>query len=496
MGMRKIKIKMAKRWIKKNRFALIVAVLLISSIFYFSDKTKESYETRNIVVREPAVAGSFYPGSNENLAGMIDSLLEQAELKDVSDIKGLVAPHAGYIFSGLTAAHGFKQLVGSDYETVILISPSHHVFVDGFTIANVTHYKTPFGLVELSPKVDDLRQEFLYSYTPTPKEHSLEVMLPFLQRVLGDFKIVPVVTGNVNPRDLASLLKKYVDGDTLIVASTDLSHYHPYAEANALDKVCTDSISSLNFEGMVSGCEACGKVPTLTLMYIANDLGWKSTLLDYRNSGDTAGDKGKVVGYTSIAFHEIHLTEGDKEFLVHLARDTLNSYLKDGKKPDIDEAELSDSLKKVQGCFVTLDSGGHLRGCIGHIIPQEELYKCVIDNAISAATKDRRFNPVDYDESKGLGVEVSVLTVPEKLSYDSPDDLLNKLRPMVDGVVVKSGWRQSTYLPQVWDAFPDKESFLSQLCLKGGSNGDCWKKENTEIYTYQAEVFHENEFKE
>jgi len=164
--------------------------------------------------------------------------------------------------------------------------------------------------------------------------------------------------------------------------------------------------------------------------------------------------------------------------------------VKDKKTVTI-KGNASEKLKKVQGCFVTLNKNGNLRGCIGHILPQEELYKCVIDNAVNAAVNDGRFNPVTEDEIKDIEVEVSVLTSPYKLEYNDSQELLEKLRPMVDGVVIKSGWHQSTYLPQVWEMFDSKEEFLSSLCVKGGASQGCWKDPNTEVLVYQAQVFSE-----
>lgn len=491
------RLKRMKKKLKRNYKPLFLILILIAFVFYFHYKPGKTEEIKEAVVREPFASGRYYPENEETLSSMIDEFFNAVPEQGIDGrVHGLVAPHAGYVASGLTAAYGFKTLADQDYETVIVIAPSHTTFIQGFSIADVTHYKTPLGLVELSPKVEGLKKEPLFISMPAAhtKEHSLEVELPFLQKTLKDFKLVPIVAGNIDPAALSKVLEKYVDDQTLIVASSDLSHYHPYEEANRLDKYCIDAIPSLDFNVM-GDCEACGIIPVLTLMYIAQDLGWKGKLLDYRNSGDTLGDKSRVVGYASIAFYEEGLSEEDKKLLLSLARETLDTYLKDGKKPEVDGSKLGENLKQVQGCFVTLDSDGQLRGCIGHIIPQEELYNCVIDNAVNAAVNDHRFNPVTYEESKGLGIEVSVLTVPKKLSYDSPEDLLNKLRPMVDGVVIKSGWSQSTYLPQVWDAFPNKESFLSSLCMKGGAGSDCWRSTATEVYTYQANVFHETEFK-
>jgi len=201
------------------------------------------------------------------------------------------------------------------------------------------------------------------------------------------------------------------------------------------------------------------------------------------------------VGYSSIVFFENKqndLSHNEKDYLLRLARQKLNS-IYDDKEINLDTKELTPNLEKVQGCFTTLNKNKNLRGCIGHILPQEELYKCVMDNIENAALNDRRFQPVIEDELDELEIEISVLSVPEKLEFSSPEDLLNKLRPMVDGVVLKSGFYQSTYLPQVWESFPSKELFLSSLCQKARLSHDCWKS-NIEVLTYQANVFDESEF--
>ena len=225
-------------------------------------------------------------------------------------------------------------------------------------------------------------------------------------------------------------------------------------------------------------------------------------MLYYANSGDITGDNSAVVGYSAIAFVEQHekdknnekkelLAKEEQKTLLKLARNTIETYLKTGKKPNVDETKLTPTLKKVQGCFTTLNKNHDLRGCIGHILPQEELYKCVMDNAISAAVSDPRFNQVGYNELKDIKIEISVLTVPKKLKFSSGEDLKNKLRPMIDGVVLKKGWHQSTYLPQVWEQLPNKEEFLSSLCVKGGMDSNCWQDTKTEVSTYQAFVFEE-----
>jgi AmmeMemoRadiSam system protein A len=223
---------------------------------------------------------------------------------------------------------------------------------------------------------------------------------------------------------------------------------------------------------------------------MAEDLGWRARVLDYRNSGDTAGDKKSVVGYTSIAFYS-GLNETEQAYLTSLARLTLTNVLNGGEKPKVDANSLPPKLREKSGCFVTLEKHGQLRGCIGHILPQELLYQCVIDNAVSAALYDGRFNPVSASELTEIHIEVSVLSNPKRLAHSGGSDLLNKLTPNIDGLVLRQGRRQSTYLPQVWEQIPDATDFLTSLCKKGGMSSNCWRDEKTVVEVYRAQVFTE-----
>lgn len=485
--------------VKKKTFVLAVLLIVgiaISVAFYlylpFQEITGMAVQEMKII-REPAVAGEFYSSDKNTLENSINSHLNLAKQGDVKNLKALVSPHAGYIYSGPVAAYGFDLLKNKNYKTIIILGPTHYVPFTGVSIANYSHYRTPLGLVKLSEKINELKKEsfFVSNNFIHRNEHSVEVQIPFLQVVLSDFEIIPIVVGNVDSEEIADILIKYIDDETLIIASSDLSHYYSYGEAVNKDKNCIHSIPNLDFLEMEK-CEACGKLPILILMNIAKKLDWKGKLLDYRNSGDTQGNKEKVVGYASIAFYEEELTNEEKEFLLSLAKDNLNSYLKDGKEVSVDESKLTTKLRKIQGCFVTLNKNYNLRGCIGHILPQEELYKCVIDNSINAALHDSRFNPVDYIELKDLEVEISVLSVPKELKFSSPQELLEKLVPLRDGIIIQYHGHQSTYLPQVWENFKSKEEFLGSLCDKGGSSYYCWKEPDVKIFTYYANVFDES----
>lgn len=453
--------------------------------------TSTTIESKPKVVRHSVIAGSWYPGEKNQLNSALDGYLSKAEINPVSNLHALIVPHAGYVYSAPVAAYAYKLLEGKQYDTIIVIGPDHHIGFNGAWIPDATHFETPLGLVELSPKVSELRKNKIFTDIPESRdqEHSVEIQLPFLQKTLKPgFKLIPIVAGRVKPEDLAAALKPLIDDRTLIVASSDLSHYHPYEEAKKLDAVCTTNAPEINIEAMNS-CDACGITPIMTLLYIARDLNWTGQLLDYRNSGDTAGDKSSVVGYMSVAYFE-GVNKEEQEFLLKLARRTLDEYYTTGStKPEI-KTELSPRLRQVQGCFVTLNKNNNLRGCIGHILPQKPLYECVIENALNAALHDPRFPAVKKEELKDIEIEVSVLTAPKKLDYSNSQDLLEKLTPMQDGVVLKYGLGGATYLPQVWEQMPDKEEFLSSLCRKSGNPMDCWTKK-PEISLYQAQVFKE-----
>ncbi|MGB9497367.1 MAG: AmmeMemoRadiSam system protein B [Dissulfuribacterales bacterium] len=477
-------------------FILAFVVGLPRESSYASDGTGQT-------IRPPAAAGRFYPDDPEELRKMVGTLLRDASGLDVKGtIRGLVSPHAGYIYSGIVAAAGYRQIAPST-RTVILIGPSHRFPLGGASIPSVTAYRTPLGDVRLSKLAFRLQKLPIFgSVTEAHKmEHSLEVQLPFLQVMLRAFEIVPILVNSADPKALAAALAPYIDNDTLIVASTDLSHYYPYERAVSLDRICTSAITGAEFSRMPL-CEACGKQAVMTLMHIAEIKNWDAKLIDYKNSGDTAGGRNNVVGYASIAF--VDRKEGskkmkesmsirDKKALLRLARSAIEAKLvKDVK---VERPEPSLILKENRGCFVTLHKYGQLRGCIGTIEPICPLAECVEKNAQNAAFRDPRFPCLGAEELPEIDIEVSILSVPERLRFRDGDDLKRQLRPNVHGVILSRGMHRSTFLPQVWEQLPDKEQFLEHLCLKGGMPANAWKDPATSVEVYQAEVFGEKDFK-
>lgn len=477
-------------------------------------------------VEEAAVAGLFYPGDAQELGATIDKLLAAAPTVPVGKLRGLVCPHAGYEYSGPTAAYGYKQLAGRSFTTVIVLAPSHYAEFRGAAVSTAAAHATPLGQIPVSPRAAELAQRPPFCAQPdctvqrppwarhSPKqapprgqetphtwEHSLEVQLPFLQKTLTDFRLVPVIVGRADAAQAAAALDPLVDDQTLIVASSDLSHYHPYDEAQQRDASCVRAICDLDVQWMDSE-EACGKGPILTLMHLARKKGWHTKLLDYRNSGDTSGDRSGVVGYTAIAFYEGEapgaadadarrgLQAEEQQFLLTLARQTLAAAVGQGGEPEVDAGQVPESLRSLGACFVTLTKSDQLRGCIGHIFACRPLYQAVIENATNAALNDPRFPPVKAAELDELDVEISVLTMPRRLAFASPEELLAKLRPGIDGVVFALRGRRATYLPQVWEHLADKERFLRELAKKARLSEDAWKDPAAAVLTYQVQAFH------
>ena len=260
---------------------------------------------RSLRVRSPAVAGIFYPGGASTLAANVDELLAHVESKPRGRPRALICPHAGYRYSGPMAAEAFAQLRGEAYDQVLLMGPSHRVAFRGVALADVDAFDTPLGQLTITSKLDVLARSRLFHFANAPheEEHAIEVELPFLQRTLGRFTLAPLIFGETDEEAVAQELSNWVSPSTLFVVSSDLSHYHTYDEAAELDRATIEAILRLDVEA-VSQADACGRAPLAALLQLAHWQKWQARLLGYQNSGDTAGDRMRVVGYTAIAFFD------------------------------------------------------------------------------------------------------------------------------------------------------------------------------------------------
>lgn len=435
-----------------------------------------------------------------------------ARLAVGESLRALIAPHAGYAYSGLTAAHAFRQVSEQSFQRVVVLGPSHFARFAGASLPACDAYATPLGEVPVAPLARSLAGQGPFvseprcpvqrppwgrpvpsgAATPDTWEHAIEVELPFLQQALGAVDLLPVIYGEVKPVEVAQRLDPLLDERTLLVVSTDLSHYHPYREARRLDQSCVDAICALDEERMAHE-EACGRGPVLTLLRLAKQRSWQARLLDLRNSGDTAGDRAQVVGYAAIAFFAGggRLAASDRVFLLGLARRGIEQACSGGASPEVSEAEVPPACRERRACFVTLHLNGRLRGCIGGLVASQPLFREVMRNARDAALRDTRFAPVTEDEVPQLRLEISVLSTPEPVVFANPVELLGKLRPGRDGVVLRIGSQQATFLPQVWRQLPDKVEFLRQLARKAGADPAAWRGPEARVQTYGVESFAE-----
>ncbi len=252
-------------------------------------------------IRRASVEGMFYPSSKKEAESMISGFLGNVpEIKIEGGLKALIVPHAGYIYSGPVAAYAYSLLnkLKNKNVKIILFGPSHHVYFNGVASDVNDYWETPLGQVKV------VKNDFLKSEAAHVNEHCLEVQLPFLQKTLKDFEILPLVAGDADPKAISSKIQKIIDNGTILVISSDLSHYNDYGMAVKIDKNTANAIENLDYEKMEMEGDACGKIPILAAIDIAKSLKWKCRLLQYKNSGDTAGDKSKVVGYASFALYK------------------------------------------------------------------------------------------------------------------------------------------------------------------------------------------------
>jgi AmmeMemoRadiSam system protein B/AmmeMemoRadiSam system protein A len=465
--------------------------------------------------RAPVWAGRFYPAEREALVAAIQgftrrALEHQPSLPANKSLKALILPHAGYAFSGAVAAYAWHVLNQARFDKVILMGPDHRVGFSSAAVSDADAWLTPLGRIPLHPDSRRLcrdSDDFRAIPASDAGEHCLEVILPFLQTYLKEFQLVPVVLGPSDHRQMAAAIDPLLDTNTLLVVSSDLSHYLTYEQAVAKDKATVAAILALNQDQILTEeNSACGKYPIAVLLDLARRHHWQPVLLDYANSGDTAGDRRQVVGYAAIAFFgekpmssssasQFEISADQGQALVALARQTLMTRFKQTIPPDRKaqiEARLQDPALQAQcGTFVTLKTGGQLRGCIGSLVGREPLVEGVRTNALNAAFHDPRFRPLTAKELDQVSIEVSILTAPQPLDYADAEDLVAKLKPHVDGVTIRKGFSGATFLPQVWEQLPDARTFLSHLCLKAGLAGDAWRQGDLEVETYQVQYFEE-----
>jgi AmmeMemoRadiSam system protein B/AmmeMemoRadiSam system protein A len=443
-------------------------------------------------VRPAAVAGSFYPSDPRQLAADLRHMLEAAPASAGRAPKALIAPHAGYVFSGPIAASAYAKLAPARREItrVVLIGPAHRVAFSGIAVSSASSFQTPLGEIPLDeagiqalkalPGIVTLDQAHA-------QEHSLEVHLPFLQMALDHFTLLPLVAGDAPDFLVAQTLAAVWGGpETLVVVSSDLSHYEDYFSAQAHDRATARAIERFD-PAAIDHYGACGRTPLGGLLLLAKQRGMRIEHLDLRNSGDTAGPRDRVVGYGAWALFEAP-PQSLASILLGLARKAIaNQFARTPEAlsmPDLPE------LKAWGASFVTLRKHGELRGCIGSPQAWRPLAEDVADNARRAAFSDPRFPPLAEDELAEVHLSLSLLGAPEPMQFTGRADFLGKLRPRVDGLIIEDGDYRALFLPAVWEQLKDPEDFLSHLLNKAGLPPDYWSP-TLKTWRFGAEEFEE-----
>ncbi len=500
---------------KKINLILLFFLLLVSCA---NRKKNTNYQ----FVRYPVVKGMFYDSKSDNLKKQIKFYLDKANsipLKNNQSVYGIIVPHAGYRYSGETAAAAYKQIEDKKYDTVIILGVAHRYALTNTSVFPRGFYNIPLGNIfvdkQIASEISFYDKSVKFIYDAHKYEHSIEVQLPFLKYVLKNkFKIVPMLVGKQSYDKLEKLalavvktIKNNPDKKFLIVATTDLSHYPDYNDAVVIDKKTISLISNFKIKELItreskiseSGIKylatyQCGLYPISVFLMIMKKLNaTKNILLKYENSGDVTGVKERVVGYMSMMFsgkknsnsNGFSLSDEEKSFLLKLSRNVLEEYIKNRKVPEV--KIIDEKLKEKCGAFVTLNKNHNLRGCIGYIEPIKPLYQSVIDNTVNAAVNDPRFPEVTPNELKDIEIEISVLTPPVKI--DSYHDIIIGKH----GIILSKGFHSAVFLPQVapeqgWDL----ATTLTHLSLKAGLGPDDWKS-GAEFKVFTAIVFSENE---
>jgi len=522
---------------RKFLLGLAIVLLCIFGILFVKGSRKKRL-IRAKAVLHSALAGDWYAADANTLSEQIATFFQNAEVEPKNNVIALILPHAHYDFSGQTAVCGLTCACGSlqadagagkttdkKYKRIVIIGPTHYVSMEEvLSVPRVTHYETLLGQIPLDVEfIDKLLEYSVFQNIPqTHKlEHSVQIELPLLQYSQKDFKLVPIVSGSCSPETISkagAILKSLVDRETLVIASSDFTHYgprFPYVpftenipeQIRKLDMEAYEYIANLDCGGFLkykqtTGATICGYIPIAILLSML-DKPAEAELIKYITSGELTGDFTNSVSYLSVVFSgtwqnyppiepqnsNLKLTGEDKKQLLTLARESIIYALEKRRVPEASELgiTISDAMREPRAAFVTLKKNSQLRGCIGDIFPQRPLYKSALYNAVNAGFRDRRFSPVTKAECNDITIEISALTAPKPIA--SPDEI----RIGTDGVVLNKDGHSAVFLPQVapeqgWDV----NQMLTRLSLKAGLPEDAWK-EGASFLVFQAIVFGEEE---
>lgn len=453
------------------------------------------------LVRPPAVAGTFYPADPNELAQLVDGFVRDGIRRrppfDPAALSAIVAPHAGYRFSGSVAGSAYALVLhaAARIRRVVLLSPSHRVSFHGLAVSGADAYATPLGLVPLDTDGRDhlLKLPFVRHLEEAhAEEHGIEVHLPFLQRVAPGCRVLPLVVGRADPTEIASALELLDCGDdTLIVISSDLSHYLGDAEARALDRETSEAIELLT-PAKIPHNGACGALPLSGLLLYARKHGLTASTLHLANSGDVGGSKERVVGYGTYMFlrelepeSQLTLSPEEQETILDYTKRAVVHAATTGEELNLPVSAFHPKLRAFRSTFVTLKIRGLLRGCIGSLDAPRPLIADAVHNGFGAALLDSRFPRLRKEELPGLEIHLTILSRLEQVKAENETELLAKLRPGKDGVVLQDGPFRGSFLPVMWEKMKEPREFFTRLKEKAGLPPTHWS-DTLQVLRYSA----------
>jgi hypothetical protein len=452
--------------------------------------------TRALAAHPAQVAGMFYPADPVALSAALDEVFAAAPACPFR-AKMVVVPHAGIDYSGFVAAKALRALdAPKRLKRIVILGPNHRVPLDGIALHPAEAWATPLGVAPVAP---DAARAILsldgveVDARPFAGEHSLEMVLIFVQRLLPGVEIIPVLVGAAEPALVEEALERLWGGrETAICLSSDLSHFLSAPAARGRDDATRAKIERGDWSELQSG-DACGYSALRGAIRVAEARGMRATGVAFATSDQRGGPRERVVGYGAFAFEEAdaaRLADADRARLLAVAAASLDfAAAHDGVAPEIAlGAAVSPALSAQRASFVTLEREGKLRGCIGSPAPRTQLARDVAANAVAAGFGDPRFPPLKPSELAELTISISVLSPATPLASADEDELIAKLHPDRDGLILRERGAGALFLPSVWSALPNRREFVRHLKRKMGRAADHWSP-SMRAWRFTAESF-------
>lgn len=443
-------------------------------------------------IKEASVANIFYSGNVEDLKLHIENFKQSSKNLYTYRTRAVIVPHAGLVYSGRIAYEGISQ-IDKNVKNIFIFAPSHRVGFDGIVISSYEGWATPLGITDVNQEIcAELFSKFGAKINDDAmlNEHSIEVELPIIQSLFSDAKIIPILIGKENPDVIKDIISYYYPSpDNAFIISSDLSHYLTNETAKNTDKITAQMIENGNISGFRYE-QACGAIAIAGLVTFANMHNFSMIRIDMANSSEVSDDPSRVVGYGSWFLYEGNkndfIAKYHPAFVIDLCKLVIQSEFTQRPLTII----YPQVFDQIGACFVTIEKHGQLRGCIGSIVPYRPLVTDLVEHAKDAAFKDMRFSPVTENELPDLKFAVSILTEPEKIIFETEEQLMNNIVPIDDGIIIRDGEYQAVYLPSVWEEIPDKYEFMKSLKVKAGLEPDHFSK------TFEVFKFHTMYIKE